>query len=477
MIDRLLLFGATGDLAGRFLLPALAELWAKRKLPAEFELFGAASSELSDEAFQRIARERLERHASDIAPAARQEILRRIRYRRVDLASNGLADAIRAIVRAGNGGGEGGAPLAAYLALPPALFEPAITALGAAGLPSGSRIVVEKPFGVDLASAVALNRVLAQAAGAAGERAIFRVDHVLGMATVHNLLGLRFANRILDPIWNGDHIEAVEILWEETLALEGRAAYYDRAGALKDVMQNHMLQVLSLVAMEPPASPGERDLRQLKIDVLRTVRPPEPPQMATRTRRARYTAGRLASTGGAQGNEVPDYAAEKGVDPARATETFAEVVLTLDSPRWAGTRFVLRAGKALHQRWKGVIVRFRAVPRRPPGPEAGPPERNELRIGLDGPVALSLHLTGRVPGPATALVPLTFTAQPPPAELRAYGLVLLDVLAGECTLSVSGDEAEEGWRIVTPVLDAWAKNRVPLEEYAAGSSGPTKAPP
>jgi glucose-6-phosphate 1-dehydrogenase len=364
--------------------------------------------------------------------------------------------------------------VAAYLALPPHLFIPAVTALGEAGLPPGSRIVVEKPFGENLEGAVALNRLLARAAGTAGEGAIFRVDHVLGMATVHNLLGIRLANRVLEPVWNSAHIEQVEILWEETLALEDRAGYYDRTGALKDVMQNHMLQVLSLVAMEPPASLGERDLRDRKVDVLRTVHPPGPDQMADRTRRARYTRGRLAATGGAGGGEVPDYAAEEGVDRGRGTETFAEVVLGLESWRWAGTRFVLRAGKALHRRWKGVVVRFRPVPHLPFGEAAPLPARNELRIGLDGPESLSLHLTGSAPGPAAELVPLALTAQLPAAELRAYSQVLLDVLTGDSTLSIRGDEAEQAWRIMTPVLRAWAENRVPLEEYPAGSPGPPR---
>jgi len=472
VIDRLLLLGATGDLAGRFLLPALAELWAEGQLPESFEIIGAATQELSDAAFQRGACERLERHASDIAPAARQALLDRLRYQRIDLASNGIAEAIRTILgTAGEKEGRG-APVAAYLALPPHLFGPAVNALGSARLPPRSRIVIEKPFGEDLESAIALNRLLADVAGTAGESAIFRVDHVLGMATVHNLLGLRLANRVLEPIWNNTNIEQIEILWEETLALEGRAAYYDRAGALKDVMQSHMLQILSLVAMEPPASLSERDLRNHKVDVLRTVRPPEPGQIAQRTRRARYTAGRLASTGGADGNHVPDYAAEKGVDPARCTETFAEVVLELDNWRWAGTRFVLRTGKALHRRAKGVVVRFRPVPHLPFGGDVPPPDRNELRIGLDGPETLSLHLTGSAPGPPAALTPLALTAQLPAAELRGYSQVLLNVLTGDCTLSIRGDEAEEGWRIMTPVLDAWAENRVPLEEYPAGSSGP-----
>jgi len=461
MIERLLLFGATGDLAGRFLLPALAELCTLGQLPDAFEVIGSARQELSDEVFRRSASEQLERHAADVPEPAREALLHRLRYRQIDLGSDAASGIIRDVL--------GTTPTAVYLALPPSLFAPTISALREAGLPAGSRIVVEKPFGEDLEGAVALNQLLAELAGTAGEGVTFRVDHVLGMATVQNLLGLRFANRILEPIWNSTHIEQVEILWEETLALEGRAGYYDRSGALKDVMQNHMLQILSLLAMEPPASLGERDLRDRKVDALRSVRPPEPDQMLERTRRARYTAGRLANSGGADGSEVPDYVAEEGVDPARCTETFAQVVLELDSWRWAGTRFVLRAGKALQRRWKGVVVRFRPVPYLPFEGDAALPAPNELRIGLDGPECLELHLTGSAPGPRIELVPLVLTGEPPAAKLRAYSRVLLDVLSGGSTLSVRGDEAEQAWRIVTPVLNAWAEDRIPLEDYPAGS--------
>ena len=244
----------------------------------------------------------------------------------------------------------------------------------------------------------------------------------------------------------------VEILWEETLALEGRAGYYDRAGALKDVMQNHMLQVLSLLAMEPPARLDERELRDRKVDVLRSIRPPE----FGRTRRARYTAGRVAAPPEGSGENVPAYADEDGVEPERQTETFAEVALELEGERWAGTRFLLRAGKALSRRRKMAIVRFRSA-------------ADELRIGLDGPDDLTLQLTGGAPA---SPAPLRLSAAPPHDEVPAYGRVLLDVLNGGSTLSVRGDEAEQAWRVLTPVLEAWDEGLVPLEEYPAGSAGP-----
>lgn len=464
MIERLLLFGATGDLAGRFLFPALAELQEDNRLPDGFEIVGGARPDLTDDAFREHVAKKLDEFGADISKSARAALLRRITYRRVDVGSPHAADDVRAFVA-------GEKPYAAYLALPPALFLPTVHAIAAAGLREGSRIIIEKPFGENLQGAKELNRLLAKVTGAAGESGVFRVDHALGMATVHNLLGFRLANRVFEPAWNSTHIEQIEVLWEETIALEGRAAYYDGAGALEDVMQNHMLQLLCLVAMEPPASLSERDLRDRKVDVLRTVRPPDARAMQRCTRRARYTAGRLASTGGASGEEVPNYVDEKGVDAKRNTETWAEVVLELESWRWAGTRFVLRAGKALSRTRKGVIVTYREVPHHPFGGAEKPP-RNELRIGVDGPKTLSVHVTGSAPGPPLNLEPLVLKAELPADEPRAYSMVLLDALSGDCTLSIRGDEAEQAWRIFEPVTDAWARNDVPMEEYSAGSTGP-----
>jgi glucose-6-phosphate 1-dehydrogenase len=470
MIRNLLLFGATGDLAERFLLPALAELYDAGKLPADFCVVGAARRDGDDETFRRHAAQCLEQHvASDVSAPAREALVRSLHYRTSDFDDIGsIADLVA--LASGDSSGEEAEPIAAYLALPPAVFAPAVRALGAVGLPPGSRIVLEKPFGEDLDSAQELNRLLARVAGVAGEQAIFRVDHALGLATVQNLLAARLANRVLEPVWNSTHIEQIDILWDETLALEGRAGYYDNAGALKDVIQNHLFQILCLIAMEPPLSLGERDLRDRKLDVLRSVRPLTREDVVARTRRARYSAGKLANTGGADGRTVPDYVEEDGVDPQRGTETFAEVILELDSWRWAGTRFLLRAGKALAQRRKEAVVRYRPVPHLP-FLEAQP-AANKLRIGLDGPYDLALQLTGMASGPPAHLAPLTLQAELSAPDLPAYSRVLMDVLNGDSRLSIRGDEAEEAWRVLTPVLQAWAENDVPLEEYPAGSDGP-----
>jgi glucose-6-phosphate 1-dehydrogenase len=450
MISRLAIFGATGDLTARYLLPGLAALRAAGHLSDGFSLAGAGREGWDSGEFQRWAAAQLDRHAGDLPAPVRQAIVSTSRYHQADVTD----PASVAAVVAGDG------PVAAYLALPPAVFPAAVSALHDAGLPPDSRIVLEKPFGEDLHSAIELNRLLA---GTVPEQAVFRVDHFLAMTTVQNVLGTRLANRVLEPIWNAAHIAEIDITWEESLALEGRAGYYDGAGALKDMLQNHLLQILCLVAMEPPVSLGERDLRDRKMDVLRSVRPLTDADVIGRTRRARYTAGRIGD------RQVPAYAGEEGVDPARHTETFAEVELELDNWRWPGTIFRLRTGKALRRDRKEVAVRFRPVPHLPFS-HTGEELPNVLRFGLE-PETLSLELTG-IGAHAGDLAPLTLTARLDPPGLPAYGRLLLDVLNGNAALSIRDDEAEQSWRVLTPVLSAWSKDLVPLEEYPAGSDGP-----
>jgi glucose-6-phosphate 1-dehydrogenase len=450
MISRLAIFGATGDLTGRYLLPGLAALRAAGHLGDDFRLTGAAREGWDTAEFQRWAAGQLSRHAGHLPASATQAIVSTARYQQADVTDPA---SVAAVI-------DGEGPVAAYLALPPAVFPAAVSALHDAGLPPGSRIVLEKPFGEDLHSAIELNRLLAEVVP---ERAVFRVDHFLAMTTVQNLLGTRLANRVLEPIWNSAHIAEIDIVWDESLALEGRAGYYDGVGALKDMLQNHLLQLLCLVAMEPPVSLGERDLRDRKMDVLRSVRPLTDANVAQRTRRGRYLAGRIGD------RQVPAYAGEEGVDPARRTETFAEIELELDNWRWPGTVFRLRTGKALRRDRMEVAVHFRHVPHLPFG-HTGEAHPNVLRFGLD-PENLTLELTG-IGARARTLVPLTLTARLDPPELPAYGRLLLDVLDGNAALSIRDDEAEESWRVVTPVLSAWSKDLVPLEEYPAGSDGP-----
>jgi glucose-6-phosphate 1-dehydrogenase len=318
---------------------------------------------------------------------------------------------------------------------------------------------MEKPFGSDQESARHLNKVLATLAP---EDHIHRVDHFLGKATVLNILGLRFANTFLEPVWNREYIEKVEVIFDEDLALEGRARYYDGAGALRDMIQSHLLQIMALMAIEPPASVDERDLRDAVATVLRasSIKPP----YTESTRRARYAAGSIA------GREVPDYAKEEGVDPSRNTETLAEVQVDIDNWRWQGVPFILRSGKALGDKRKEAVVTFRPVPHLPRG-FTGVDAPNQLRIGF-GPDTLQFDVDVNGPGNVLDLDRVTLQAEMSASELLPYGEVLEGVLTGDPLLSVRADTAEDCWRIVDPVLKTWAQGGVPLEEYRAGSSGP-----
>ena len=454
MIERLVLLGATGDLTARYLLPGLAALRSGGHIGDGFRLTGVGREDWGDDGFRRWASAQLDQHAPEFPAAARQAVVSASEYHRADVTDPA---ALAAVV-------SGAGPVAAYLALPPSLFAATVAALHGAGLAPGSTIVLEKPFGEDLAQATELNTLLS---GVFPEDAVFRVDHFLAMTTVQNILGTRLANRTLEPLWNSAHIAHIDIVWDETLALEGRAGYYDGVGALKDMLQNHLLQLLCLVAMEPPISLDARDLRDRKLDVLRSIRPLNDHDVLRHTRRARYTSGRI------DGHSVPAYVHEDGVDPAHHTETFAELELRLDNWRWHDTTFRLRTGKALTRNRKDVAVHFRPVPHLPRGMH-GDPQPNVLRFGLD-PESVAVELSG-IGARAHTLDPLTLTAQLEPAELPAYGRLLLDVFNRDPTLSIRGDEAEESWRVVTPVLDAWAKDLVPLQEYPAGSDGPADQP-
>ncbi|MDF2052445.1 glucose-6-phosphate dehydrogenase [Arthrobacter sp. Cr_A7] len=455
-VRTLLILGASGDLTGRLLLPGLARLVAKGRA-AGLRLVGAGSDPWTPEQW----RERV--HSSfaataEAAAAEGQEALQALEketvYHQLDVtAGGGLAALLRSL--------EG--PVAVYFALPPKISQLACEALQPEDVPDGTRLVMEKPFGSGEESARSLNRTLVRLVP---EDHIHRVDHFLGKATVLNILGLRFANNFLEPVWNRHHIEKVEIIFDEDLALEGRARYYDGAGALRDMIQSHLLQIMALMAIEPPATVGERDLRDAISAVLRasSVRAP----FAASTRRARYTAGSVA------GKAVPDYAREEGVDADRGTETLAEIQIGIDNWRWKDVPFVLRSGKALGAKRKEAVVTFRPVPHLPKG-FTGVDSPNQLRIGF-GPDTLQFDVDVNGPGDIFSLSRATLQAELSASELLPYGEVLEGVLAGDPLLSVRGDTAEDCWRIVEPVLLAWQRNDVPLEEYDAGSAGPASWP-
>lgn len=447
----LIILGASGDLTSRLLLPGLASLIAHRGA-IDLTLIGAATTEVEGGSWQDLVRASLE---SGGVPAGEVDALvGRSEYVVGDVTDS---DALRGLLERA----DPSAPVVLYFALPPAVTIAACRTLaGFDSLPSELRLALEKPFGDDEDSARELNRHLGMLVP---EERIFRVDHFLGESMVLNMLTLRTANRVFGQIWDRASIERIEILADETLGLEGRAEYYDGAGALVDMLQSHLLQVLAFVAMEVPASLDERDVRAATAAVLRAVHVAGEDPIAS-SRRARYTAG------SAGGKDLPDYAAEDGVDPSRGTETLAEVDLEIRSSRWAGVPILLRSGKALGEVRREVRVYLKNPDFVPVG-LAAPAEPDLLVISLiPEHIALTFSVDGAdTPFRATQRTLDISLAEP---DIEPYGQVLSAVLSGNPLLSVRGDAAEESWRILDPVIRAWQADLVPLEEYEAGSQGP-----
>lgn len=442
----LLILGASGDLTSRLLLPALGELLTRESW-RRVHLRGAGMDDWSDDHWRDVVRASFAAGGAQVA----NDVIASTSYTRADITN---ADDLRALVASTPG------RLALYFAVPPAVAARACEALTDVELPEGTILALEKPFGVDEESARALN---ATVQGLVPEQQIFRVDHFLGRSTVLNLLGVRFANRVLEPVWSAENVESVVIRYDESLALEGRAGYYDHAGALMDMIQSHLLQVLAFVAMEPPATLDEVDLRDATSAALRaTALWDDDPVHASR--RAIYTAGTIA------GRSVPSYVDEDGVDPSRQTETLAELTCEVRNARWQGVPFTLRSGKALAARDAEIIVRFRPVRHLPAG-FTGDADGSVLRFTL-GPDRMSLELNVNGADDPFRLEKTVLTADLGDGALKAYGEVLSGILDGDATLSVRADAAEQCWRIVQPAIDAWRAGTVPLDEYAAGSSGP-----
>ena len=443
-----LILGAAGDLTRRLLLPGLGALLAARAGHG-LHLLGSSRADWSDTHWRRLVA-----GAFAAANASGPEVDRVVagtQYRQADATDSNDLRRLLSVTR-----GE----LIIYFALPPAVTEKACRLLAEVGVPLGTRLVIEKPFGTDLASAEALNELLMRVVP---EDQVHRIDHFLGMSTVLNIIGVRLGNRMIEPVLTAEHVESVDIVFDESLALEGRAGYYDQAGALVDVIQSHLLQVLALVAMVAPSTLRADDVRDAKAQVLRATRVWNDDPVAF-SYRARYTRGEI------DGRAVPAYVDEPGIDSGRKTETLSEVVLAVDTWRWASVPFRVRSGKALGTPRQEVAFTFKQPPRVPTG-LAGYERSDRLHIGLGRrTVSIDLNINGQ--GDPFTLDPVTLEAEYEPGQLLEYGEVLRGVLGGEPPLSVRGDAAVQSWRIVEPVLAAWRADDVPLEEYPAGSAGP-----
>lgn len=441
----LLILGASGDLTSRLLLPSLGELVTRESDDRTVTVRGAGVETWDQAHWTQLV-------TDAVGGAVESGRVSVGDYTALDVTDPASMQALAATLEP---------QTVLYFALPPAVTRAAVDALQGIRLAEGVVLAMEKPFGDDVASAHALNQALESVVP---ENQIFRVDHFLGRSMLLNLLGLRLANRMWDPVWSGEHIESVVIRFDESLALENRARYYDRAGAMVDMIQSHLLQVLGLMAMEPPATLHERDLRDAKAAVLRATRVWGDDPIAS-SHRARYTAGSV------DGRAIPSYVDEPGVDPALQTETLAEVVFEVANDRWTGVPFILRSGKALAAKRSEVVITFRPVRHLPDGLTGRPHDGGTLTFAL-GPdrMKLGLHVTsGDDP---FQLREEDLVAQLGEGQRRSYEEVLDELLDCDVTLSVRSDEAEECWRIIQSVREAWEKDAVPLDEYAAGSSGP-----
>jgi len=446
----LVILGASGDLTHRLLLPGLGTL-LKADHGITVHLLGAGAEDWDQGHWCETVKAALSE--GGCSSDELQTILETTTYTKIDASSG---DDLTGLLK----GLQGRTVL--YFALPPGITMAACKALADITLPEELFLAIEKPFGTDAESAHAFNLLLAHLP--LPESHVFRVDHYLGKATVLNLVGLRFTNRLFEPVWNATNIESIQIISDEELALEGRAGYYDRAGALKDMIQSHLLLVMALLCMEELATFDAFELRDLMAHLLRSTHLwGDDPVKASR--RARYTAGKTSD------EVVPDYVDEHGVDPSRNTETLAEMTVEIRNARWAGVPITLRSGKALGDGVRQITVVFRPIAHTPVGFHDDAP-RNVVVIGLS-PEYLRVQLSTNVEGDRLSLEPTVLDAELGESPIRPYGEILAHILAGDPLLSVRGDVAEDCWRIVTPVLDAWAAGTVPMDTYAAGSAGPS----
>jgi glucose-6-phosphate 1-dehydrogenase len=468
----LVIFGASGDLTRRKLLPALYHLSRGQRLPARFAVIGVARSPMTDDEFRQHLHDSLKEFAGLNAPdQVSTALAREMKYLHGEMDDPALYERLKACLA------ERGTPHGAlfYLAIPPTVYSTVVDRLGASGLTRSEvgwrRVIVEKPFGTDLATARALND---QLHSHLDESQIFRIDHYLGKETVQNLLVFRFANGMFEPVWNRRYIDHVQITAAETVGVERRANYYEGAGALRDMVQNHLMQVLALIAMEPPIAFSAENVRDRKLDALASIQPIAD-NVAENVVRAQYEAGWV------NGGEVPGYRKEEGVAPNSTTETYVALRLQLDSWRWAGVPFYIRTGKRLPKRTTEIAIQFR----RPPlhifkkiSPTAV--ASNLLIVNVQPDEGISLRFEAKLPGSRMQFAPVMMNFRYGSAFGRpvpeAYETLLLDAMLGDPTLFARHDFVETSWALITPVHEAWVASRAAtIPTYEAGEWGPPEA--
>ena len=485
------IFGATGDLTRRKLLPALYRLAQQRLIPGEFAILSTARQPHSDDEFRAAMQAAVTEFGPDdsLDESAWQSFAKRIFYINGDFNDADLYQKLKTKLGELDSEFDTQGNRIFYLATAPDYFGVIAKQLGAAGMarpksdshpktrtnpPAAkkpwTRIIVEKPFGRDLASARALNKTLA---AVFEESQIYRIDHYLGKETVQNLLVFRFANSIFEPLWNRQYIDHIQITNAETIGVAGRGAYYEKAGALRDMIQNHVFQVTSLIAMEPPASLSANGVRDEKIKAMQSVRPLLADEIDKFAVRGQYGAGTVL------GDTVPGYREETGVDPNSSTETFAALKLSFDNWRWAGVPFYLRSGKRLQKQITEIAIQFKEVPQRLFTDSDSPLQPNVLVIRIQPNEGISLRFAAKLPGQTLRIRSVnmdfrygsSFGVKPP----EAYERLLLDCMLGDSTLYARRDMVERGWEIVTPILEAWKNPAPDFPNYEAGSWGPQAA--
>ncbi len=475
----LVLFGATGDLAHRKVVPALYQLWRTNLLPHEFSVVAAGRRPYTDEAFRAELRASLEQFSrvQPIEAAAWEPFAERITYCRGDFNDGTLFDSLsQRLDELDRTRGTRGNRLF-YLATQPSAFAEIIAQLGRVGLDHEQhgggwrRIVIEKPFGRDFTSAIRLNREVGKVFR---ESQVYRIDHYLGKETVRNILVFRFGNGIFEPIWHRRYVDSVQITVAESIGVEKRGSFYEEAGASRDFLQNHLMQLLSLVAMEPPATFDADALRDEKVKVLRAIEPMSSGQVDANVVRGQYGPGWV------EGQEVRGYRQEPDVDPESETETYVAARLFVDDWRWAGVPFYLRAGKRLPKRATEIAIRFREVPHALFKASSIEPEANLLALRIQPDEGILLRFAAKVPGLGIDVrsvnMDFTYGSAFSVDSPDAYETLILDALLGDASLFTRSDEVEKAWSIVTPILDAWADGPPPdFPNYESGSWGPAPA--
>jgi glucose-6-phosphate 1-dehydrogenase len=475
----IVIFGASGDLAHRKLIPALYTLAVERLLPPSFAIVGFARKAMTDEQFRAEMKESCQRYARHrpIEPAVWDTFAKGLFYQVGEYDHAGSYDALDQRLTALDEARGIRGNRVFYLSTPPSNFAVTIAQLGAKGMVAQDstkpfrRVIIEKPFGTDLTSAQKLNRDVLKVLD---ESSVYRIDHYLGKETVQNLMVLRFANGLFEPLWNSRYVDHVQITGAEALGIEGRGGYFEQAGILRDMVQNHLFQVLAITAMEPPVSMSSDDLRDEKLKVLKALRPIPDGSFDDFVVRGQYRAGTIA------GRRQMAYREEPGVAPDSTRETFVAMKMYIDNWRWAGVPFYLRSAKAMPKKVTEVALVFREAPLRLFGDRLSQHQSpNVLAIRIQPDEGVSLRFGAKVPGNSMEIQPVnmefrygtSFGSEPP----EAYERLLLDCMLGDQALFTRGDEVEASWKWVSRIHQAWESSSTPVETYEAGTWGPPEA--